>query len=76
MLVALLTVHLRHGFFVPYGVEFVLTLFAACLALVGLGAGPWSLDERAAALTDRAAAPDRDCRSADAARQPEPSRHA
>jgi putative oxidoreductase len=44
MLVAMLTVHLRGGFFVPEGVEFVLTLFGACLALVGLGAGPWSVD--------------------------------
>jgi putative oxidoreductase len=44
MLVAMLTVHLRRGFFVPDGVEFVLTLFGACLALAGLGAGPWSLD--------------------------------
>ena len=44
MLVALLTVHLRGGFFVPDGVEFVLTLFGACLTLAGLGAGPWSVD--------------------------------
>jgi putative oxidoreductase len=44
MLVAILTVHLRGGFFVPYGVEFPLTLFAACLTLVGFGAGPWSID--------------------------------
>lgn len=44
MLVAMLTVHLRGGFFIPDGVEFVLTLFAACLALVGLGAGSWSVD--------------------------------
>jgi putative oxidoreductase len=44
MLVAMLTVHLRGGFFVPDGVEFVLTLFGSCLALAGLGAGPWSVD--------------------------------
>ena len=44
MLVAMLTVHVQGGFFVPGGIEFVLTLFGACLALVGLGAGPWSVD--------------------------------
>ena len=44
MLVAILTVHLRGGFFVPDGVEFVLTLLGGCVALVGLGAGPWSVD--------------------------------
>jgi putative oxidoreductase len=44
MLVAILTVHLRGGFFVPDGVEFVLTLLGGCLALVGLGAGPFSVD--------------------------------
>jgi putative oxidoreductase len=44
MLVALLTVHLRAGFFVPDGMEFVLTLLAGCLTLVALGAGPWSVD--------------------------------
>jgi putative oxidoreductase len=45
MLVALLTVHLRGGFFVPDGVEFVLTLLAGLVTLAGLGAGPWSIDE-------------------------------
>jgi len=44
MLVAILTVHLRAGFFVPDGVEFVLTLLGGCLTLVGLGAGPCSVD--------------------------------
>ena len=44
MLVAILTVHLKEGFFVPHGVEFVLTLLGGCLALVGLGAGPGSVD--------------------------------
>ncbi len=44
MLVALLAVHARGGFFVPDGVEFVLTLLGGCLALIGLGAGPWSVD--------------------------------
>ena len=44
MVVAILTVHLRGGFFVPDGVEFVLTLLGGCLALVGLGAGSCSVD--------------------------------
>jgi putative oxidoreductase len=39
MLVALITVHMRHGFFVPAGIEFPLTLLGAviCLALSGGG---------------------------------------
>jgi putative oxidoreductase len=44
MLVAMLTVHARGGFFVPDGIEYVLTLFAACLALAVLGAGAWSVN--------------------------------
>jgi putative oxidoreductase len=43
MAVALLTVHLRGGFFVPKGFEFVLTLLGASLALVCLGSGALSL---------------------------------
>ena len=45
MLVALLTVHIRGGFFVPNGIEFVLTLLAGLVTLAGLGPGPWSIDE-------------------------------
>jgi putative oxidoreductase len=44
MAVALLTVHLKGGFFVPEGFEFVLTLLAACLALACLGSGALSVD--------------------------------
>jgi putative oxidoreductase len=44
MAVALLTVHLRGGFFVPKGFEFVLTLLGATLALVCLGSGALSLE--------------------------------
>jgi putative oxidoreductase len=44
MLVAILTVHARQGFFVPHGVEFVLTLLGACLTLAALGAGAFSVD--------------------------------
>lgn len=44
MLVALLTVHLRGGFFVPDGIEFPLTLLAASVTLVGLGPGPVAVE--------------------------------
>jgi putative oxidoreductase len=42
--VALLTVHLRGGFFVPDGIEFVLTLLAGALTLAVLGPGVPSVD--------------------------------
>jgi putative oxidoreductase len=44
MVVAIATVHLPGGFFVPAGVEFVLTLLGACVSLVLSGPGPLSLD--------------------------------
>ncbi len=44
MLVAILTVHLPNGFFLPKGFEFAMTLLAANLALVFLGSGEASVD--------------------------------
>jgi putative oxidoreductase len=44
MLVALLTVHIRGGFFLPNGIEFALTLLAANTALLLLGSGEASVD--------------------------------
>ena len=44
MAVAILTVHLRAGFFLPNGYEFALTLLAANVALILLGSGEASLD--------------------------------
>ncbi len=44
MLVAILTYHLPHGFFMPNGVEYPLTLLAANVALVLLGSGKASLE--------------------------------
>ena len=44
MLVALLTVHLPGGFFVPEGIEFVLLLLAANVALALAGSGALALD--------------------------------
>jgi putative oxidoreductase len=44
MLVAILTVHLRAGFFLPDGYEFALTLLAANVALALLGSGEASVD--------------------------------
>ena len=44
MLVALLTVHLPGGFFVPEGIEFVLLLLAANIALVLAGGGALALE--------------------------------
>lgn len=47
MLVAILTVHLNHGFFMSNnGYEFALALMAISVALVFEGAGKWSLDSR------------------------------
>ena len=42
--VAILTVHLQAGFFLPNGYEFALTLLAANVALILLGSGEASLD--------------------------------
>jgi putative oxidoreductase len=44
MVVAILTVHLKNGFFAPTGVELPLALLAAAIALVITGAGDFSLD--------------------------------
>ena len=45
MTAAVLTVHLRNGFFVTQnGYEYNLTLTAVVFALSGIGAGNWSLD--------------------------------
>ena len=45
MTAAVLTVHLKNGFFVAnQGYEFNLALAAALFALAGIGAGGWSLD--------------------------------
>jgi putative oxidoreductase len=44
MVVAILTVHLKNGFFAPTGVEFPLSLLGSAVALVITGAGAFSLD--------------------------------
>ena len=41
---AILTFHIKHGFYVPMGVEFVMMNCASGLALAALGAGPFSID--------------------------------
>jgi putative oxidoreductase len=44
MLVAMLVVHARSGFFLPEGIEFVLTLIGGSVTLALLGPGPLSVE--------------------------------
>jgi putative oxidoreductase len=44
MAVAAVTVHLKDGFFLPNGVEYVLALFLASIALSLTGSGAFSVD--------------------------------
>lgn len=48
MLVAILKIHLRGGFFMPSGIEFALTLLAASVALAMSGPGAASVDRAVA----------------------------
>ena len=41
---AIIFFHAKHGFFVPMGIEFVLSLLAVVLALAIAGAGGYSID--------------------------------
>jgi len=57
MLVAAVTVHLKAGFFLPNGVEYVLVLFLASIALVLTGSGAWSLDRLLARRNEKSESP-------------------
>jgi putative oxidoreductase len=50
MLVALILVHAKAGFFAPGGIEFALALFAGAVAISLIGAGKYALD---ALITNR-----------------------
>ena len=67
MVVAILTVHLKQGFFNPGGIEFPLALLASAVALVLTGAGAYSVD---AAIAKRIGAGP----AADAGRNAQPER--
>ena len=56
MLVAILTVHVKDGFFNPTGVEFPLSLLGAAMMLAIVGAGEFSIDAMIAKWPVRAPA--------------------
>ena len=58
MVVAILTVHMKQGFFNPGGVEFPLALLASAIALVIAGAGAYSVDAAVAKRLERNAGTD------------------
>lgn len=46
-LMAFLTVHVSHGFFVAAGgYEFIILIFVSCIAIAILGPGRWSADKK------------------------------
>lgn len=51
MLVAMIVVHLRNGFFLPNGYEYSLLLFGICASLVLAGSGEWALDNMIRRIT-------------------------
>ena len=53
MVVAILLVHAKNGFFNPTGVEFPLSLLGIALTLVTAGAGKYSVDALIAGRLDR-----------------------
>ncbi len=53
MLGAIVLFHMRNGFFVPGGIEFVMTLAAAATALAVAGGGVWSIDRARAGRKER-----------------------
>ena len=57
MAVAMTTVHLANGFFLPNGYEFTLTLLLASLTVALTGAGAYSVDVKLLGRTDQPLAP-------------------
>ncbi len=55
MVIAIVVVHLKNGFFNPGGVEFPLSLLGGSILLMLTGAGRWSID---ALINRRVAAPE------------------
>lgn len=45
-LIALVTVHLQNGFFMPTGYEFILLILVSCIAIMLTGPGRWALDKQ------------------------------